>query len=439
MMTMTPTARAAFIFAGGVPFALILVAAYPDGWSLSLDFGVLVLVAIAIDAMMAFPARQLVVTTKRPARLFVGESGAFAVEIAPAPHVRATRFDIRLEQRGALDESATERLVLQPGSPAAAAITLTALRRGQVFVDAVWVRWHGPLSLARFVRRVPVDAVVDVVSNVRGVQNAALQFFSRDAIFGVKVQRQRGDGSEFDALREYTPGLDPRRVDWKRSARHRKLLCKEFDTERNHQVILTFDTGYLMREPIGKVTRLDHAINAGLVLAWIAMRSGDLVGTYGFDAVVRSYHAPVRGLTRFAHVQRATAELGYHAEETNFTLGLAELNIRLKRRALVILFTEFVDTVTAELLIESLERVHNRHVVVLVTMRDNDLQRTIDAEPRSFEAVGESVIAQDIQRDRGVVFERLERMGLHCLDVPTAGVTVGLINRYLLIKQRGLI
>src|SRR5882757_8763351 len=161
---------------------------------------------------------------------------------------------------------------------------------------------------------------------------------------------------------------------------------------------MAFDTGYLMLEPVDTITRLDHAINAGLMLAWVSLRGGDLVGTYGFDAAVRQYLRPIRGASSFARIQRATAELDYNAEETNFTLGLAELNVRLKRRALVILFTEFVDTVTAELLIESLDRVKNRHVVVLVTMRDNDLQQTIDAEPKSFEAVAESVIAQDIQR-----------------------------------------
>ncbi len=436
---MMPTARAALLFAGGVPIALILVTAAPDLWSLSVDFTILVLMAFAADALMAFPPHRLVLAVKPPARLLVGQSGVLAVELEPARYLRTTRFEVRLEQRGALDETATERLELPPGSPAAVAIALTAHRRGRVFVDAVWIRWNGPLSLAHFVRRIPVDAAIDVVSDVRGVQNAALQFFARDAIFGVKVQRQRGDGSEFDSLREYTPGLDPRRVDWKRSARHHKLLCKEFETERNHHIILAFDTGYLMREPINKVARLDHAINAGLVLAWIALRGGDLVGVYGFDALVRSYHAPARGLGRFTHVQRATAELDYNAEETNYTLGLAELTVRLKRRALIILFTEFVDTTTAELLIESLERVHSRHVVVLVTLRDNDLQHTIEAEPNSFEAVAESVIAQDIQRDRGVVFERLERMGLHCLDATSANLTVALIVRYLMIKQRGLI
>jgi uncharacterized protein (DUF58 family) len=434
-----PTARAALFFAGGVPIAIILVTAAPDLWSLSVDFSMFVLMAFTADALMAFPPRRLVLAAKPPARLFVGQSGVLAVELEPARYLRTTHFELRLEQRGALDETATARLEVPPGSPATISITLTARRRGRVFVDAVWIRWNGPLSLARFVRRIPLDAAIDVVSDVRGVQNAALQFFARDAIFGVKVQRQRGDGSEFDALREYTPGLDPRRVDWKRSARHHKLLCKEFETERNHHIILAFDTGYLMREPINKVARLDHAINAGLVLAWIALRGGDLVGVYAFDAVVRSYQAPTRGLGRFTHVQSATAELDYNAEETNYTLGLAELSVRLKRRALIILFTEFVDTITAELLIESLERAHSRHVVVLVTLRDNDLQQTIEAEPNSFEAVAESVIAQDVQRDRSVVFERLERMGLHCLDASTANLTVALIVRYLMIKQRGLI
>jgi uncharacterized protein (DUF58 family) len=436
---MMPTARAAFLFAGGLPIALILVTAAPDLWSVSLDYSVLVLVAVAADALIAFPPRRLALIARSPAHLFVGQSGVLVVEAKPATYRRAAQFEIRLELRGAVDETGTALLDVPPGSHAAVSIALTARRRGRVFIDAVWVRWNGPLALMRFVRRIPVDAAIDILSDVRGVQNAALQFFARDAIFGVKVQRQQGDGTEFEALREYTPGLDSRRVDWKRSARHRKLLCKEFDTERNHQIVLAFDTGYLMREPINHVARLDHAINAGLVLSWIALRGGDLVGIYGFDAMVRSYHAPARGLSRFSHVQRATAGLEYNAEETNYTLGLAELNIRLKRRALVVLFTEFVDTITAELLIESLERVRNRHVVVLVTLRDNDLQQTIDAEPRSFETVAESVIAQDIQRDRSVVFERLERMGLHCLDASTANVTVGLVVRYLMIKQRGLI
>ena len=210
------------------------------------------------------------------------------------------------------------------------------------------------------------------------------QFFVQEAIFGIKAQVQRGEGTEFEALREYSPGQDSRFIDWKHSARHRKLLCKEFRTERNHQMVMAFDTGYLMLDPVDGIPRLDHAINAALVLAWVSLQGGDLVGTYGFDARLRQYLAPVRGVSGFATLQRATAELDYHHQETNFILGLAELNARLKRRALVILFTDFVDTITAELLIESMQRVANRHLLVFVTQRGSILQRAVEAPPERF-------------------------------------------------------
>ena len=88
--------------------------------------------------------------------------------------------------------------------------------------------------MSEFTRRITLDRAIDVLPNVRGVQSAALQFFAREAIFGIKVQPQKGEGTEFEALRDYAPGLDNRFIDWKHSARHRKLVCKEFRTERNH-------------------------------------------------------------------------------------------------------------------------------------------------------------------------------------------------------------
>src|ERR1700720_4005861 len=167
------------------------------------------------------------------------------------------------------------------------------------------------MSLVQIVKTVAVDRSIDVVPNVRGVQNAALQFFANQAIYGVKVQQQKGEGAEFESLREYAVGLDNRFIDWKHSARHRKLLCKEFRTERNHQVILGFDTGYLMSEPTDGIPRLDHAINAGLLLAWISLQGGDLVGLYGFDAMLRHYQQPLRGISNFVRLQRGTASLEY--------------------------------------------------------------------------------------------------------------------------------
>jgi uncharacterized protein (DUF58 family) len=434
-----PTARAVLVFAGGIPLALLVVILAPGLWALTFDYGALALVVIATDALLAFPPRLLDAKVSLPDHLYIGEHSAIAATIAATGYRRTVRFELLAEQRGELEAAEIVPLEQAPRRPARVALALVPRRRGRVHIDRVWVRWRGPLGLIEYTRVIPVNRTIDVLPNVRGVQGAALQFFAQEAIYGIKSQQQKGEGAEFEALREYAPGLDSRFIDWKHSAKHRKLLCKEFRTERNHHVVMAFDTGHLMLEAVEGITRLDHAINAGLLLAWVSLQAGDLVGTYGFDAAVRHYLAPIRGIGGFVRIQRATGELDYHHQETNFTLGLAELNVRLKRRALVILFTDFVDTVTAELMIESMQRVANRHVVVFVTQRGSVLQRAVDAAPARFEDVAQAVIAHDFLRERSIVFERLERLGVHCLDVPSRGLSVALINRYLLIKQRGLI
>ncbi len=434
-----PTLRAVLIFAAGIPLALLIVIFDPKLWPLSFNYGVLVLIVTATDLALAFPPRLLHVKVVPPDRLYIGERGTTTITIPASGFRRATRFEAISEQRGDIEPSEVVAGELLPGAEARISLPLVPRRRGRVNIDQIWLRWRGPLSLVEFTRRIAVNRTIDVLPNVRGIHGTALQFFIQEAIYGIKTQVQKGEGTEFEALREYTPGLDSRFIDWKHSARHLKLVCKEFRTERNHQVIMAFDTGYLMLEPVSGLARLDHAINAGLQLAWVSLQGGDLVGTYGFDARVRQYMTPVRGVSSFPRLQRATAELDYHHQETNFTLGLAELNARLKRRALVILFTDFVDTITAELLIESMQRVANRHLVVFVTQRGSVLQNAVDAAPRQFVDVAQAVIAQDFLRERNIVFERLERLGIHCLDVPSQNLPVALINRYLTIKQRGLI
>jgi uncharacterized protein (DUF58 family) len=434
-----PTLAMVLLFGAGIPLALFIVIVDPNLWVLSFDYGVLVLIVAASDFALACRPGSLSVKVAVPDRLYIGERGATELTLATGSFRRAVRFATIAEQRGDLEPSEIVAGEIAPGAPTRLGLPIVPRRRGRVFVDRIWLRWKSPLALVEFVRQVPVDRTVDVLPNVRGVHGTALQFFVQEAIYGIKAQLQKGEGAEFEALREYAPGLDSRFIDWKHSARHRKLVCKEFRTERNHQVVMALDTGYLMLEPVDGLTRLDHAINSALVLGWVSLHGGDLVGVCGFDARVRRYLAPVRGVSGFARLQRAAAELDYHHQETNFTLGLAELNARLKRRALVIVFTDFVDAITAELMIESMQRIANRHLIVFVTQRGSFLQRAVEAVPERFANVAQAVIAHDFLRERSIVFERLERLGVHCLDVPSSGLPVALINRYLLIKRRGLI
>jgi uncharacterized protein (DUF58 family) len=176
-----------------------------------------------------------------------------------------------------------------------------------------------------------------------------------------------------------------------------------------------------------------------LLLGWISLRYGDLVGGCSFDARLRAFIKPGRGMPYFTQIQRFTASLAYRTEETNFTLGMAELYSRLQRRALVVLFTEFVDAISAELMLESLQLMLRRHLVIFVTMRDPLLAALQAARPDSFACAAKAVLADDFLHERAIALERVARLGVHCLDVPATGLSAALVNRYLLIKQRGLL
>jgi len=433
-----PAIRGVALFAAVIPLTLLVLAFDPSWWGLTLDAGALALAALFADALLILPMHRLEVAVATPSRLPVGEKGEARVRLRASSARRSLGVEVLLEVSGEGASAPPLTLLTLVNGAAEAGLSISSTRRGVLRIDALWLRWRGPFGLVERCRRVVLDREVEIVPVVRGIRSAALELTSRQAMFGAKVQRQKGEGAEFEGLRDHIPGLDNRFIDWKRSARHRKLLSREFRIERNHQVVLAFDTGHLMVEPINGLARLDHAIEAGLLLGWVSLRSGDLVGSYGFDALVRHYQQPGRGVDYLARIQRGTSRLEYRNEETNFTLGLAELNLRLKRRALVILFTEFVDTISAELLIESLQRMANHHLVIFVTLKDPMLGRIMTAAPTTFDRVAQAVVAQDFQRERAVVLERIARLGVHCLDVPVRGLSMALINRYFDIKQRGL-
>jgi uncharacterized protein (DUF58 family) len=303
----------------------------------------------------------------------------------------------------------------------------------------VHVRWTGPLGLIEQRVAAPIDKRIGVVPNLGAVRAVALRMFSDHSFMtGLKVEKFLGDGTEFEALREYVPGLDHRAIDWKSSARHRRLLCQEFRAERNHQVVLAVDAGQLMGEPVGGVPKLDHAINAAILLGWFCLRTGDRVGLVGFDERVRQWAEPAGGMHAFHRLQAMSAEIDYRRVETNYTLTLAELSTRLRRRSLVVLFTDFLDTVTAELMIDNVTRLARRHLVLFVAVRDPSLEARALARPRSLGALHQAVVAGDFARERHVVLERLRRAGAHCIDTAPASFSMALVNRYLDIKRREL-
>ena len=280
---------------------------------------------------------------------------------------------------------------------------------------------------------------IPILPNIAAVRDEAIRLFSRDANFGFKIQRETGEGAEFHALRDFQPGMDIRAVDWKQSARHAGLLAKEYRTERNHHIVFALDCGRMMSEPVAGMPRLDRALNAALLLAFVSLKLGDRVGLFAFDSKVRVATGAVAGVRGFSALQHLAATIDYSVEEANFTLGLSTLAGRLERRSLVVVFTDFPDSVSAELMIENVGRLLKRHVVLFVAMRDAELETLVQAEPITAEDVSRAVTAGALLRERELVLGRLRRLGVEVLEAPLDRIGVELVNAYLALKRKNVL
>ena len=427
-----PTARAAVAVGIAAPAALIIAFVTPAWWVIGPAWFAVVLAAIAADAA-SLVRRRIEAAVELPQVLHVGEPDRVLVRIACSDSV-TVEFAVDIEGPTAALDTHSGRVAAD--GTLAREIEIRPYRRGKVRLARLWLRSAGPLGFAARTLRRALDADCPVVPNIASVKRHALAFAASDAPLGIKPQIEKGSGSEFEALREYAAGLDTRTIDWKHTARHRKLLCKEFQTERNHHVVLALDTGHLMAETVDGLPKLDHAIGALLLLGYVSLRAGDKVGVAAFDAQTRAFVTPSGGVGTMARLQRAFAAVDYSTNETNFTLALAQLRGRLSRRSLIVVATDFVDTVTADLMIDNLGYLARRHLIIFVALSDTSLEDPFARRPDDIEHVARAVVAYDLMRERRAVFARLTRLGVLCVEAPASRLGPSLVNRYLAVKAR---
>ena len=436
---MRPTLSAAALVACGILASLATNLLAPDYWLFPAIYVGIVLLMVGADAANAIPRRDVNLTSTVPSSIFVGEESQIELRVSLTAPRSPTMAGVRLDVDGCLEPVAPDQTMFVPGASSTAVFSLHPTRRGQGRIKTVWYHWKGPFRLIRLVRRMELNKTINVVPNIRSVQQQAISFANDDSLTGQKKATRLGDGSEFASLRDWITGLDHRAIDWKHSARHRKLVCKEFQAERNQQIILAFDTGHLMSEVVEGAPRLDHAISAGLLLAYTSLKIGDRVGLFAFDSGVRQILGPDSGSRQFELLRQMTSAFDYSTHETNFTLALMDLIGRLNQRSLIVIQSEFVDTVTAELMVENLTRLVNRHLIIFATQSDPGLLDHTGREPSSFGGITRAVLAADILKERQITLERLRRIGVHCIDVPARQLNGELLDKYIDIKRLELI
>ena len=433
-----PTGRAALLVAAAAPLALLLAVFVPGSWAAAPVLGTLILGLVLIDALLA--GRVLAVELTVQGDVEVGEQGWLKLLAQFSQGLRgrvecALASDARLLPGGRCQQD----LHAVTGNSWLADISYRPSRRGTGEIDELWLRWTGPLGLgARQLTRA-VTETVRIWPNLAPVRSPSLQAFLRDSQFGLIARRIRGEGTMFEALAEFQPGMDKRRIDWKSSARHSHLYAKEFEAERNNQIVFAFDCGQAMCEPVGGLPRIDRAVTAALTTSYVALKGGDRISLFGFAARPELFTPFVSDARDFRRLQVAAAGLDYHAQEPNFTLALATLAARLKRRSLIVVFSDFTDPTSAQLMIESIGRLTQRHLVIFVTMQDEELSGIATDAPSDLQHLAMAVSADALLRQRALVLSRLRQLGVDVIEAPYERIGTRLIDAYLAVKRKGAI
>jgi uncharacterized protein (DUF58 family) len=300
-------------------------------------------------------------------------------------------------------------------------------------------RQPGPLGLVE--RRGRVDAAMEVkvypdLREIRRYEITLRRGLAYDA--GQRRARVPGAGSLFARLREYEPDDDPRSISWTATARRGRPIAVEYETERQQRLLILLDAGRMMSSTLGTLTKLDHAVNTALMLAYVGAGKGDEVGLLGFADDVRTYLPPRRGRGQFLRITEELRRIAVTTTESDYRSALEFLRARAARRALVVLFTDLVDEEASRSLVAAVTRLAGNNLVLCCLLADPELAEVAGRVPDSTVALYERVVAREIRDARAKALATLRRRGVHTIDVSSDRLTVATIQRYIELKKRFL-
>lgn len=433
-----PTRTAVLAAAIGAPVALLVALVQPRIWYAGLGWPLAVLVLMAVDALLGWAKARATVAMPYSVPVGVPREIEVAVDFTGPARLRAAQLVLAPDPLLAIEDGAPLDIGID-GQRGSGTILIRPLRRGTARLGQAWVRWAGPLGLAWRQTRIDADHPLPILPDVDALRRHAAEVFQRHAVQGLLAQVDRGDGNDFDALVEFRSGMDRRAIDWKQSARHRKLYAKEYRTERNSQIVFAIDSGRQMCDPVGGIPRIDRAIAASLLTGWLALKLGDRVALSAFDSRPRVASGFIGGAGAFPELQHLAASIDYSGEETNYTYGLTMLGAKLNRRSMIVLFTEFTDPTSADFMVRAVARLRKTHLVLIVVLRDDELEGFVERAPQRPADVTRAVTAAALLRDRRLVLLRLRNLGVHVIESGHDEVADRLVKGYVDLKRRNLL
>ena len=430
----------ALLLAGGIALGALraLGVALPASLA-SISWGLLLalLMLAILDAVRAKRLAPPRITRHMPTSLALGRWSDVRLEVEhDSPHSRI--FELHDHAPDGLSvENLPLSVELQPGHRSQVSYRLRPLKRGHFSFEHCEINLASPLGLWTHKRLLPVTDSTRVYpdfARLYGGQLLAVDNWLSQ--LGVRQRQRRGLGLEFHQLREFREGDSLRQIDWKATARQRTPIAREYQDERDQQIIFMLDCGRRMRSQDGELAHFDHALNACLLLSYIALRQGDAVGLCTFASDQPRYLAPVKGSGQLNVLLNAVYDLDTTQRPADYQAAASQLLARQKRRALVVLVTNLRDE-GDEGLLSAVQRLGKQHRVLVASLREEVLDRVLQTPVQTLEESLAYCGTVDYMNARAQLHEGLGAHGVPVLDARPGDLGAALVTHYLNLKRSG--
>ncbi|WP_434560353.1 DUF58 domain-containing protein [Pseudomonas sp. R1-6] len=326
---------------------------------------------------------------------------------------------------------------LQPGQLTQLGYRVRPLKRGHFTFEHCEINLPSPMGLWSDKRLIDtLDSTRVYPDFARLYDGELLAVDNWLSQLGIRQRQRRGQGQEFHQLREFREGDSLRQIDWKATARHRTPIAREYEDERDQQIIFMLDCGRRMRSQDGELSHFDHALNACLLLSYTALRQGDAVGLSTFASEQPRYLAPVKGTDQLNVLLNSVYDLDSSQHPADYQAAVTQLLARQKRRALVVLVTNLRDEDDEELL-AAVKRLGQRHRVLVASLREEALDRLRQAPVHTVSDALAYCGTVEYLSARATLHERLSAHGMAVLQARPGELGAELVTLYLGWKKGG--
>lgn len=333
-----------------------------------------------------------------------------------------------------------QTITAYPGIAATVRYCFAPRIRGDHATGKTYLRYRSVAGLVERWAAADLTQTVRIYPAIRPIEEQSLFLArTRQLELQLRKQRQRGQGREFESLRDYLEGDDLRDVCWKASARRGVLISKQHQIERSQPVWLMIDAGRLLQARVGEYTKLDYATTTALAMGQLALVSGDRVGLLAYGRDTQQVLAPARGRTHLRQMMESLALVHGEPSEADHLRATVTLNRLQPRRSLILWLTDLAETSMRPEIVDGAAQLMRRHLVLLVAIEQRDLKRIAATRPEDPKHMFECAAAQELVHWREVLLARLRERGALTLETYPEDMTASVLNRYLEIKEKALL